>query len=141
MVHRPFYIGTLCDGAEVKVGDMLWEVGQDIGYVYDLGDWWLHRIKVEAIHSDTDDTTYEYALAELLDGQGKCPTEDIGGAKCFAEKLSKLNGSCPLDGKRLLALGSRDWWDFLNTEFRNHDNCESVVLNPAECNVQKHLTK
>ena len=57
------------------------EVGQEIAYLYDLGDNWAHTLILESIA--------EAKKSELkcLDGSGKCPFEDAGGVKGYANIL------------------------------------------------------
>jgi hypothetical protein len=51
-------------------------VGDDrVGYVYDFGDNWEHRIIVEQTsHAETDSK-----YPRFLDGERRCPPEDCGG--------------------------------------------------------------
>ncbi|MBD2872270.1 plasmid pRiA4b ORF-3 family protein [Paenibacillus arenilitoris] len=43
-------------------------------YMYDFGDGWSHRIKLEQIDVQSDELT-----AACLDGERACPVEDVGG--------------------------------------------------------------
>lgn len=55
-------------------------------YLYDYGDSWLHRIKLEKIVLD-----YEVGYPVLLEGAGACPPEDVGGAGGYLEFLEAWN--------------------------------------------------
>ena len=55
-------------------------------YVYDYGDNWSHKVKVEkVINLDAP-----ISRAICLDGQNACPPEDVGGAPGYAEFLEAL---------------------------------------------------
>ena len=55
-------------------------------YIYDFGDTWRHKVKVEKVV--TLDSPLHCALC--LDGQNACPPEDVGGAPGYAEFLQAL---------------------------------------------------
>ena len=47
--------------------------GDQLGYLYDFGDSWEHRLEVEAVTEGNIDTPL------CLKGKGACPPEDCGG--------------------------------------------------------------
>ena len=49
-------------------------------YIYDLGDDWKHRIKVEETDLDDDE---EWGNLYCMEGFGSCPPEDVGGVPGF----------------------------------------------------------
>ena len=55
-------------------------------YVYDYGDNWVHKVKVEKI------VKLDAAIcsAVCLDGENACPPEDVGGAPGYEEFLAAL---------------------------------------------------
>ncbi len=55
-------------------------------YVYDYGDNWSHKVKVEKII----DLDAPISWAICLDGQNACPPEDVGGAPGYADFLEAL---------------------------------------------------
>ena len=55
-------------------------------YVYDFGDDWRHKVKVEKVV--TLDAPLSMALC--LEGQNACPPEDVGGAPGYEEFLRAL---------------------------------------------------
>jgi len=55
-------------------------------YAYDFGDDWQHVLVHEDMESADDDTTYPRCLA----GQGRCPPEDCGGVRGYAEFLQVI---------------------------------------------------
>ncbi|MBS4223185.1 plasmid pRiA4b ORF-3 family protein [Lederbergia citrea] len=50
------------------------EKHQKFTYIYDIGDNWQHEIMVEKTIED-----YPYGHPTLLDGEGACPPDDVGG--------------------------------------------------------------
>ncbi len=65
---------------------------EDIGaktftYLYDFGDGWEHTIKVEAII----DAPADVDLPLLVEAQGACPPEDVGGPWGYAEFREALS--------------------------------------------------
>ena len=55
-------------------------------YIYDYGDNWWHKVKVEKIV--TLDSLVEYA--QCIGGENACPPEDVGGAPGYEEFLEAL---------------------------------------------------
>ena len=55
-------------------------------YAYDFGDDWQHVLVHEALESADDHTTYPRCVA----GQGRCPPEDCGGVRGYAEFLQVI---------------------------------------------------
>jgi hypothetical protein len=55
-------------------------------YVYDFGDDWEHKIKVEKLWPDNPG----FKLPMLLDGANACPPEDVGGAYGYLEFLEAI---------------------------------------------------
>jgi len=49
------------------------KVGQELNYLYDFGDNWLHHLVVESIDEG------KKSMVKCLEGSGRCPLEDIGG--------------------------------------------------------------
>lgn len=53
-------------------------------YIYDLGDYWDHRIKVERILPDDG----AMKLPALIDGANATPPEDVGGTQGYKDFLA-----------------------------------------------------
>lgn len=72
--------------------------GGPIGYLYDFGDSWHHRITVEAeIEPDP-----RHLYPRLTDVAGRCPPEDVGGAPGYDRFLDILaNPDNPEHGELL----------------------------------------
>lgn len=57
------------------------KIGQKVEYLYDLGDNWEHTLIVEKIENAPK------SELKCLSGNGKCPFEDAGGVKGYANIL------------------------------------------------------
>jgi hypothetical protein len=71
---------------ETRLQDLLAGRGKVFTYVYDFGDDWRHTIRVEAITKAVPDMSYPH----FLEGEGRCPPEDIGGAWGYAAFLAAI---------------------------------------------------
>ena len=67
----------LCED-DFRVGDLLRQVGDSLGYEYDFGDSWGHRLIVDGFGQGA-------TSAICLGGEGACPPEDCGGAHGYGE--------------------------------------------------------
>jgi len=73
------------DEQDATVADVLGP-GRELGYVYDFGDDWRHRITLELITDAREDRAYPYCA----DGAGACPAEDAGGPGGWATVKTAL---------------------------------------------------
>lgn len=67
--------------AEVLAGDR-----KTFTYVYDFGDDWQHKVRVEAMTVGDPAVLYP----RLVDGEGRCPPEDVGGPWGYADFLEAI---------------------------------------------------
>lgn len=68
------------DARRYTIGQLLRHQALSIRYLYDFGDEWLHRIKMEACVPLGDSTqAHEHPLPQCLAGRNACPPEDCGG--------------------------------------------------------------
>lgn len=74
---------------------------REIGYVYDMGDNWQHRIIVENLNAAEPGVLYP----EFLGGERRCPPEDCGGTPGYYEFLKNI--ASKQDKKRNAAL---EWY-------------------------------
>ncbi|MDJ0396058.1 plasmid pRiA4b ORF-3 family protein [Rhodococcus sp. G-MC3] len=74
--------GIVEDG--VAVGDLLTAVGDSLGYEYDFGDGWSHRVEVQSIGGDVPESA-------CTGGERACPPEDCGGPHGYAELLKAIS--------------------------------------------------
>jgi len=70
-------------------------------YVYDYGDNWQHRIKVEK--ALTPDPKLRHPLC--IDGENACPPEDVGGAPGYADFVDAISDSSHEEHQHL-----KDWY-------------------------------
>ena len=55
-------------------------------YIYDFGDHWQHQIQIERVIDD-----YLLGYPQVLEGEGACPPEDVGGIGGYQEFLKAWN--------------------------------------------------
>ncbi|MFJ9846332.1 plasmid pRiA4b ORF-3 family protein [Kitasatospora sp. NPDC101155] len=68
------------------VAQLMPEVGDGAGYVYDFGDEWVHQLLVEKIHRPALRTHYPRCSA----GARACPPEDCGGPLGYERTLRAI---------------------------------------------------
>jgi hypothetical protein len=73
------------DVANTKVSTLLSGV-REVGYVYDMGDNWEHRIIVEKVKAAESGAHYP----QFLGGERRCPPEDCGGLPGYYEFLKNI---------------------------------------------------
>jgi hypothetical protein len=74
------------DAAKVRLRDVLRPGRTGIGYIYDFGDGWEHRLTVRDVRPGAADAAYPRYVA----GAHAAPPEDCGGLPGFYEMLSAL---------------------------------------------------
>ena len=74
------------DCKKIKLSKIFKEPGQTYTYIYDFGDNWEHSLVLETV------TGEKIQKADVLDGEGRCPPEDCGGASGY-EDLKKIMGN------------------------------------------------
>ena len=55
-------------------------------YVYDFGDDWEHKVKIEKTYEPAPGAAYP----RLIEASGRCPPEDVGGPWGYVEYLEVL---------------------------------------------------
>jgi hypothetical protein len=86
-VHDDLWKEAGCvDYKKMKVSDLLKVENDKILYLYDLGDYWEHYIKLEKIMPFDKNMMYP----TCLDGRNNCPPEDCGGVNGYADFVSIL---------------------------------------------------
>ena len=73
-------------------------------YVYDFGDYWQHQIQVECVIGD-----YPFGYPKVLEGEGACPPEDVGGSCGYEGFLKVWNSSKHPEHKSV-----QEWGDAVN---------------------------
>ena len=73
------------DEAGALIGEVLCEPGEALRYVYDFGDYWVHRVELAAIRACDGP-----AEPSCIGGRGACPPEDCGGVYGYQELREAL---------------------------------------------------
>jgi hypothetical protein len=89
------------DVAKTKLSALLASGVREIGYLYDMGDNWQHRIIVEKLKAAELGALYP----QFLGGERRCPPEDCGGIPGYYEFLNNIISK--QNKKRQAAL---DWY-------------------------------
>ncbi|HLH91590.1 MAG TPA: plasmid pRiA4b ORF-3 family protein [Xanthobacteraceae bacterium] len=75
------------DARKARLDRVLEDIGgKTLKYLYDFGDGWEHKITVERLLDPVPGGLYPC----LLDAQGRCPPEDVGGPWGYAEFLEAI---------------------------------------------------
>jgi hypothetical protein len=94
---------------DVRLDEVLHEVGDLLAYAYDFGDGWDHTVALEAVRPEEPDHP-----VRVLAGDRACPLEDSGGAgtwNAFVRWLVDRDAG-DVDEERLLHLADRVPVDF-----------------------------
>jgi hypothetical protein len=97
----PDWNERITDAAATKLSALLATGVRVIGYVYDMGDNWQHRIIVEKLKAAEPGAPYP----QFLGGERRCPPEDCGGIPGYYEFLENIAGK---QGKKRKA--ALDWY-------------------------------
>ncbi len=74
------------DARRTLLRDLGLTQGSEFSYVYDFGDWWEHRLQVEAVFAPLPAEAYPCCVG----GERAGPPEDVGGVHGYAEMLEAL---------------------------------------------------
>lgn len=78
---------SVLDEDEARLMDLAPRAGKVLSYMYDFGDSWEHRIKVEKILKPEPAAGN---IAQCIDGARACPPEDCGGVCGYEDMLEAL---------------------------------------------------
>ena len=84
-------------------------------YVYDSGDDWQHKIELEKIIDD-----YEFGYPTILEGDGACPPEDVGGIPGYEEFLRVWNDQEDAEHEEMRKWGENQYYRPFDIAFRNN---------------------
>jgi len=73
--NDPGWNARIEDAAKTKLATLLAGGVRQIGYVYDRGDNWRHRIIVETLKSAEPGAQYR----QFVGGERRCPPKNCGG--------------------------------------------------------------
>jgi Plasmid pRiA4b ORF-3-like protein len=76
----------ITDASELQLSHLLSSGASEIGYLYDMGDNWQHRIIIEKIKP----AELETLGPQFLGGERRCPPEDCGGLPGYHEFLREI---------------------------------------------------
>lgn len=80
-------LGRGKNAEKVKVRSLKLKKGDTFKYVYDFGDEWAHKLKIESVSAPDPDIEYPICLA----GARGCPPEDCGGPFGYKQLLKILD--------------------------------------------------
>jgi len=84
-------------------------------YVYDFGDHWRHRVELEKTVDD-----YAYGYPTVLEGEGACPPEDVGGLGGYEEFLEAWNDPEHPEHESMRRWGESQRYREFDLDFRNY---------------------
>jgi hypothetical protein len=76
----------IMNAASTKLSSLLARGAREVGYVYDMGDNWQHRIIIEKLKAGEPGVRYP----RFLGGERRCPPEDCGGFLGYYEFLDNI---------------------------------------------------
>ena len=86
-IPDPDWGGGPLDARKAKLVDVLEDTGvKTLRYLYDFGDSWEHKIKIERLVDFEPGALYP----RLIEAEGRCPPEDVGGAWGYEEMLEAI---------------------------------------------------
>lgn len=94
--------------------DKFIEKYKSIQYVYDFGDYWEHQIELEKIIDD-----YNVGYPIILEGEGACPPEDVGGIGGYEEFLLAWNDPKHPEHEIMKEWGESQRYRKFDIEFEN----------------------
>lgn len=89
----------LRDERRKKLSSLLNSKNDSLRYVYDLGDDWVHLVKLEKILPEEKSLKPPYCT----EGAGACPPEDCGGIPGYGELLTVLSDPDHPDNREMQA--------------------------------------
>jgi len=122
VIHgREYGHDSVLDPREVRLGDLGLRVGERFIYEYDFTDYWVHDIRLEAIHEARPGRRYPV----LTEGRRSAPPDGCGGAWAFLA-LRQQHAGAPLKllgmfgelldadpGQRIDELLGGRYWEFV----------------------------
>ena len=116
--NEPEWNERIKNAAATKLSSLLAKGVREIGYVYDIGDNWQHRVIVEKLKLADPGVPYP----QFLGGERRCPPEDSGGLPGYYEFLGNIGSKELKERKAVL-----DWY--------------GGPFDPDEIDEQKIVTK
>jgi Plasmid pRiA4b ORF-3-like protein len=123
----------LCGGAaDVTLESLRFRRNAKLTYIYDMGDWWEHEIRIE----DRLEAENGRRYPRCVDGQGACPPEDCGGPEGYEagreeamsfeafedlDTMASLLKAIVLDGRHELLDDESTRWALEDAVERSHE--------------------
>ncbi|MBM7866741.1 plasmid pRiA4b ORF-3 family protein [Heliobacterium gestii] len=104
---------TIRKPQSVKIDKYL-ETYKELEYVYDFGDYWRHRVTFENVLED-----YPYGYPQIIDGEGACPPEDVGGIGGYANFLEAWSDAQHPDHEAMRSWGEVQRYREFNIHEKN----------------------
>jgi len=92
---------------DIPLSDFGFRRNDRFSYIYDMGDYWKHEIRVEAVFDADPKKSYPVCTG----GAGACPPEDCGGPEDYLARRDEANGYDALQDLEALALFGQDLLD------------------------------
>jgi hypothetical protein len=86
MPDDPDWNDRIEDANATRLSTLLGSKVKQFGYVYDMGDYWEHRVIVERLTAPLSEVRYP----QFLGGERRCPPEDCGGIPGYYEFLKNV---------------------------------------------------
>lgn len=108
------------------VSQLLKKVGDECSLIYDLGDSWLHTVRLVEINRYEDKYIWSSSFGvEIISGEGACPPEDCGGVSGYEEILRIIKDPEDYEYERFVALLGNGfnpaYFDFRSARRRLYD--------------------
>jgi pRiA4b ORF-3-like protein len=122
------------DARKARLIDVIEDAGtKTLRYLYDFGDGWEHKIKIERLTDPVPGVAYP----RLVEAVGRCPPEDVGGPWGYAEFLLAIG-----DPKHERYVEFRDWIeDELDPDVVDADELDKAVTALAKYWSRKPAAK
>ncbi|WP_182186943.1 plasmid pRiA4b ORF-3 family protein [Pectinatus frisingensis] len=95
--------------------DRYLEEYKTLTYIYDFGDDWQHQIKLEKIIAE-----YQFGYPTILEGEGACPPEDVGGIPGYEKFLRVWNDPKHPDHEEMHQWGESQHYRDFDIAFENN---------------------
>ena len=143
MVHIKSRFYAMMDDGKVQLGQLARKKGEQLVWVYDLGDYWEHLVTVERVAAPSG--------VRLLDGEMSCPAENENGNKAWQKEVLDLlpstedwEGPCRSASKELKEKLCRLIQTMVNlresgqVENKGNNITKCSLFDPFEFDLQHH---
>lgn len=82
---------TVRNSFKWTAGQLLKKPGDSFSFIYDLGDNWKHTVTLLEVRKYEDYELSSGPGADIIDGEGCCPPDDVGGVFGYAELIRVMH--------------------------------------------------